>query len=289
MNSDNSYYVYVILNVEVPGEFKYGDIEFDHLPIYIGKGKNKRQFVHFKNHSLKIESEKNKSLLKYNCISKILKDNLTEVESLKLERDYIELIGRSDLNTGPLFNLTSGGQGVSGYKYTLDQLLVRSRNQSNSGNSFYNKMHNKSTFDRFKRPVYQIDKNSGEILNEFDSIIDAVNKTGSRECHIRDCCNGHRKTHNGFGWRDVNSNYVKKRRSKNNKTSKRKVIQLDLDGNLKGEYDSISDASRSTSIRKCNIINCLSKNRLSAGGFKWEYKKESKHMKYIKYIQLYGK
>ena len=136
---DDIYYVYVILNLEEPGEYKYGEIEFDYMPIYIGKGKNKRQFVHFKNHSLKSESEKNKSLLKYNCESKILKDNLSEVESFILERYYIELIGRKNIDKGPLLNLTSGGQGASGYIYTEDQLIKRSKEQSTINNHFYNK------------------------------------------------------------------------------------------------------------------------------------------------------
>ena len=270
----DDFYIYVILNLEEPGDFKYGDIKFDHLPIYIGKGKNKRQFTHFKNYSLKGESEKSKSLLKYNCVSQIFKNNLSESESFKLEREYIELIGRKNIDKGPLLNLTSGGQGASGYKYTPEQILARSKRQSTTGNIFYGKKHNIGAFNKFKRPVYQIDTNTGEIINKFDSLSDASSKTNSNETHIRNCCNGNRIIHNGFKWKDVES-YIKKSTIKGNNTQKRKVSQLDLDGNIINEYESISSASKITGIIKSNIINCLSGNKQSAGGFKWSYKNES--------------
>lgn len=266
----NSFYVYALLNLNIPGKFKYNDIELEFLPFYIGKGKGKRDLEHFKNYSLKPNSSKNKFLKEGKCISKKIKDNLSEDDAFRLERYYIDLIGRIDNGAGPLANLTSGGQGVSGYKYTPDQLIKRSKEQSTIGNGFYNKKHKKNTFNKFKRSVYQIDINTGEIIDKFDSLSDAAIKTNSDENHIRDCCNGSRKTHNGFRWEDANSDYVKKRISKGNNTQKRKILKLDLDGKIT-EYESISYASKVTGIRKCNIIGCLSKNRLSAGGFKWKY------------------
>lgn len=267
----NNFYIYVILNLDEPGIFEYNDIKFDYMPIYIGKGINKRQFTHFKPYSLKKDSEKNKFLLKYNCISKIIKDGLAEIESLNLERYYIKLIGRVDIKTGPLLNLTSGGQGVCGYQYTEDQKLDRSLKQRCDKNHFYNKNHNVDTFKEFKRSVYQINIITDEIIDKFDSLSDAAIKTNSNESHIRDCCNGKRKTHNGFKWKDVDDNYIKKRSSKNNSTNKREILQIDLDGNIIEKYDSISSCSRITGIRKSNIIDCLSNRKRTAGGFKWSY------------------
>lgn len=188
------------------------------------------------------------------------------------------------MNSGPLLNLTSGGQGASGYKYTPEQLIKRSKEQSTVNNHFYNKKHKGNAFDKFKRSVYQIDMLTDEIIDEFDSLADAAQKTGSKEDHIRSCCNGSRKSHNGFKWRDANPDYIKKRRSKNNNTSKRKVVQLDLDGNIVNDYESISSASRSVGIKKSNIIDCLSKRKMTAGGFKWEYKKESRSLKHLKFM-----
>lgn len=177
-----------------------------------------------------------------------------------------------DIGTGTLLNLTNGGQGVSGYQYTEDQKLERSFRQQCDNNHFYSKKHNVNTFNEFKRPVYQIDVNTDEIIDKFDSLSDAASKTNSNESHIRDCCSGKRKTHNGFKWKDVDDNYIKKRSSKNNNTNKREILQIDLDGNIVEEYDSISLCSRETGIKKSNIFDCLANRKRTAGGFKWSYK-----------------
>lgn len=48
----------------------------------------------------------------------ILKDELDESSAFELERELIALHGRRDLKTGTLANMTDGGEGVSGHKYT---------------------------------------------------------------------------------------------------------------------------------------------------------------------------
>jgi predicted GIY-YIG superfamily endonuclease len=51
------------------------------------------------------------------------------------------------------------------------------------------------------------------------------------------------------------------------------IIQYDKEGNIVCEYESLSEASRQTSINAQNISAvCLGKNK-SAGGYKWKYKK----------------
>lgn len=86
--------------------------------IYIGKGKNYRKDQHmndarkglktpFHNRIRLLEFEKGISV-------KVRVDNLYESESLRHEVDLIEQIGRIDLGTGPLYNKSSGGEGISG-------------------------------------------------------------------------------------------------------------------------------------------------------------------------------
>lgn len=95
----------------------------DGTPFYVGKGSGSREIYHL-NEARKINS-KDKNLLKINTIRKILKtgleptiqiidSNLPENVAFDLEKFLIQEIGRVDLNTGPLTNLTDGGEGVSG-------------------------------------------------------------------------------------------------------------------------------------------------------------------------------
>jgi hypothetical protein len=112
------YYVYAYLDPLVPGNFNIDGISVNFQPLYIGKGKGNR----YKDH-LKITNVKNKifeNKLKYwkqHAISEeiiIVKDNLAEIEAFNLEIKLIAEFGRFDLGTGPLLNLTDGGEGGSG-------------------------------------------------------------------------------------------------------------------------------------------------------------------------------
>jgi len=58
-------------------------------------------------------------------------------------------------------------------------------------------------------------------------------------------------------------------RGKNNPKS-RAVIQLTKDGKKVNEFDCIEEAKRDTGIK--HIASVVSKNRMTAGGYKWEYK-----------------
>ena len=111
---DNNYYIYVYLDPRKKGVFIYGEYEFGYEPFYIGKGKEERlnklfgRNEYFKNKVSKIkESGLEPLVIK-------LKGNLTEDDSFLLEIELIDIIGRKDLESGPLINFTDGGEGVSG-------------------------------------------------------------------------------------------------------------------------------------------------------------------------------
>lgn len=108
--SRGEYYVYVYLDPRKPGVYVYGDYKFLHEPIYVGKGKKKRAYYfERKNGYLRNKLEKIGRPLVL-----ILAKQLIETESFLLEKELITLIGRHNLRTGPLYNLTDGGEGVSG-------------------------------------------------------------------------------------------------------------------------------------------------------------------------------
>jgi hypothetical protein len=111
--------------------------EYQYTPIYIGKGKwsNQRHTDHLKDCRNKIFENKI-NYWKRNDIDPmiiILEKDLTEQEAWNLEINLITSLGRFDLGTGPLLNLTNGGEGASGIvpwnkgKRTQDYLTPEGR------------------------------------------------------------------------------------------------------------------------------------------------------------------
>ena len=87
-------------------------------PIYVGKGKAERKRSHIRN------AKKGLDKPFYNRIRalgydnglfiEVVAENLTEQEAFQLECSLIEKHGRLNLGNGPLFNVTAGGDGISG-------------------------------------------------------------------------------------------------------------------------------------------------------------------------------
>jgi hypothetical protein len=129
------YYIYAYLDPRKPGLYKYGSIQFEYEPFYIGKGRSKRQFSHIKKY--RILNDKNK--LKVNKLKKIkaenldpviikIAENIREEKCFYLKKKIISEIGRIDLDTGPLVNLTQGGEGSSG-RVCKDETKEKIRNK----------------------------------------------------------------------------------------------------------------------------------------------------------------
>jgi len=88
--------------------YTYAYLREDKTPYYIGKGSNGRAY----NINRHIPRPKDKSRIIF------LKQNLTEEEAFKHEKYMIAILGRKDLGTGILRNLTDGGEGASGFTHT---------------------------------------------------------------------------------------------------------------------------------------------------------------------------
>ena len=121
---ENQFYTYIYLNPLKHGKFIYGKISFDYEPFYVGKGKSDRIKVHIRE-----ANNTTKSSHKLNTIRKIIREgsepiiikiieDVDEKTAVNKEIELIWVIGRVDLNMGPLTNKTWGGDGISGYKHT---------------------------------------------------------------------------------------------------------------------------------------------------------------------------
>jgi hypothetical protein len=85
--------------------YTYAYLREDGTPYYIGKGSNDR--IYGWHRHIPVPKDKDRILF--------LKQNLTEEESFKHEKYMIYVLGRKDLGTGILINLTEGGGGNSGW------------------------------------------------------------------------------------------------------------------------------------------------------------------------------
>ncbi len=120
----------------------------DGTPFYIGKGKEDRWEHHIKQAKKQRTTDSNK--LKINTIRKILKQgqeplikfidtDLSEDQAFELEQFMIGWIGRFDLGTGTLTNMTNGGEGSVGRIVTEKERKERSIRSSGKNNPNYGK------------------------------------------------------------------------------------------------------------------------------------------------------
>lgn len=156
-NPKSSFYVYAHLKAT------------DKTPFYVGKGSRSRAWI-FSNRNNWWRGIKNK----YGCLVDIIFENLTEEEALACEVDIIleyKYLGYT------LTNLTSGGEGISGYIFTDEDRL----NVSNKvkGRIPYNKKEIKITKKRLSATG---DKNhfADKQIYTFIRLIDKVEFTGTR-------------------------------------------------------------------------------------------------------------
>lgn len=111
------FYVYIYLDPRKPGHYKYGEFEFDYEPFYVGKGKNNRFLDHldenFKNTANKFKFYIINSIKKQGLTPVIIKvkDNLTDISACEIEKELIKIIGRKKFESGPLTNISDGGNG----------------------------------------------------------------------------------------------------------------------------------------------------------------------------------
>lgn len=254
MYSNDMFYVYVYLNTQRPGKYIYGNIIFDYEPMYIGKGHNNRMNIHLQiAKSTKITKFDNskfiyklKKLLLQEHTPIIIKifDNLFEEEAFEVERFYIKWIGRQDLKTGYLYNLSDGGDGHS--------------NRS------------PETIKKISRIIQQYDLN-GNFIKEWKSIRSATQAYPN--AYIQGCVLKKQSQAGGFIWvyKDETPNTDAVIQSAINKKSARikKICQYDLNGLFIRVWESTTDAKKI--IGNCSIKDCCLLHCKTAGGYQWRY------------------
>ena len=119
--------------------------------------------------------------------------------------------------------------------------------------------------------VVQLDLD-GNFIAEYNTIVEAANKTNILKEGISQCCRHKNKSAGGFQWLfkdewnpNIKQNFV------DNK--EKRVVQLTLDGEFIAEYCTITEARKQTGASN-HIGECCRGTRNFSGGFRWMYKED---------------
>jgi hypothetical protein len=151
------------LNPLKPGLYEYNNHIFDYEPFYVGIGRKNRLFGHISE-----AKNTNKNTYKLNTIRKILKNNLTpiiikykenlsNIEAQQFEIEIISSIGRYDLKTGPLTNLTCGGE--------LNTISFSNKLKKQISNSLRERWKNQTYFQKMCHIRKNLYINGNETVN----------------------------------------------------------------------------------------------------------------------------
>jgi len=210
--------------------------------------------------------------------------------------DFWEKYWISQLKTWnfSLFNKTDGGEySVTGFKHTIE--AKKKISESQIGRKLSKEWRNsisvgrkgiKFSDEHLKNlslshigkipnntiPVYQIDMNKGDIINEFSSVSDAYVSMGVEKKNgslISTACKGKVKSAYGYYWCYVDDYddfvYKEYHRIYN------PILQFDKNGKFVKEYSNIKLAAKGNSLEQSSISHALNKNP-SCGGFIWFHK-----------------
>lgn len=265
-----NYYVYIYLNPLKEGEFCFGKYKVKYEPFYVGKGKNGRHKVH-----LYITDNHNK--LKQNTINKIktsgknpivikIYENISEYTAFRLEKYFINKIGRRDLGLGPLSNLTDGGEGNSG--------------------TIYNSKRRNSMISE-KRSIVKYDI-QGNVLEIFENIVDlSIKYPHILTNHLHRACksDGRRKI-DGCFWKYLNGESIGDTIELNDEF--KPVLQYNLDGKFLREWNCINELHNigyaGGAILKCCRNNMKKLTYYKFKDFMWFFKKNNLELQ----IKPYG-
>lgn len=123
------------------------------------------------------------------------------------------------------------------------------------------------------RPILQFDLN-GTYINEYMSCTHASVETGVNAWGISHCVNRKTGRAGQFQWRFKDECKERKIASykKPDSACKHSIVQLDQSGKYIATFNSVTEASIKTGLRRSNISSCLTKKSHRCGGFRWVYK-----------------
>lgn len=120
-------------------------------------------------------------------------------------------------------------------------------------------------------PVYQIDKKTLKIIDEFPSTAEASRHFGSESnsSQIRRCCEGIKHSAKGYFW-CYKKNYNEHWKPKDNELIS-PIFQIDEKLEVIQRYDSITDCVNKTGFSNGSIVSCCQRKQRKANNYYWCY------------------
>lgn len=194
----------------------------------------------------------------------IVKDNITEQESLELEAELILKYGRRNKGTGTLVNHNDGGIGLKGEDNHMYNVQLFGKDNGNYGNKYGS--------NNLSKAILMLDT-KGNVIKEFSSLSEAEELYNYDAACISGCCLGKRQLHKGMQFVYKND-YIstKDYTYKPGKTSKQQIVCGTLDN--KGDitfiksYDSCADVANDKYNAKC-VSACITGNKKTHKNLYW--------------------
>jgi hypothetical protein len=152
-NIDNTSFIYVYLDPRKSGDYKYGEYEFNHEPFYVGASSGKTIHDRKVRHLQYAKNDKDitNNNYKKNIIKSILSDKLEPIilkyidgmsisDAFFKEKDMILIIGNRYDKSGPLVNISKGGDGGDNFTNNPRKEEIREKHRRNalgSNNNMY--------------------------------------------------------------------------------------------------------------------------------------------------------
>ena len=211
--TNGKYYVYVHIN-KINGK------------MYVGQTCRKPEYRWDNGNGYKNSRYFWRAICKYgwdNFDHEVVASNLTKEEADNFEKLLINKLDTMNQDKG--YNMTMGGEGSVGCVLSEEtrqkmsksrmgrQVSAETRKKISEGHK--GKRLSASTRNKLReinigksagsnnpsaRAVYQIDKDTNEIIARFETMLEASLQTGASYTHICSCCRGTRSISGGFKW-----------------------------------------------------------------------------------------
>lgn len=141
-----------------------------------------------------------------NIQHKILHTGLDEQTAKEIEKQLIAEYKTMDRNFG--YNRTIGGEGVNGLVHTEESKQKMREAHLGEKNHIYGKHVSEETKKKIsksqkRKPVAQMNKDTGEIIAIYESLSEAMRKTGAQITNISNCCKGKNRTAGNYIWKFI--------------------------------------------------------------------------------------